>query len=339
MFFLFLAIVSTVSAAGNTCKTGNVVNRLVNSQPYYWPTTWNENQTTPSLAKDQTCSWIVTVPKGYYAKLSISGKTTDKDSRFQMIDSAGNLMQTTSEEMQPYYFPPAKFTLAVSNKAVATFAFKIQWFLLPTEITSYNSVGPQVTLINATNSLYYRTYYAPQGVSLLAFPVSTTSYYSLRSTLVYQGSSLDGTYISNLYSLYQTNNQWISKDDTIVLVNLETSKNADLLLIQEALRIKDITFTELIPTVNSKVSVTVNSTKKKTALVAAYQVKQTLTDVQMDTAAYVTIYYGSLDPYNFYKNFTKTQFQEVLPVNFDNSGGNVYEFYVYNGKATFTFQF
>ncbi|KAF1753622.1 hypothetical protein GCK72_020179 [Caenorhabditis remanei] len=331
-----LVIVSAVSAAGNTCKTGNIVNRLVNSKPYYWPSTWNETQSTPHLAKEQSCSWIVTIPNGYYAKLSISGKTTDKDSRFQTIDAVGNFIQTTHEGMEPYYFPPTKFTLAVSNEAVASFAFKIEWFPLP-RTTRINFIGEEADLINATNHLFCESYGGNGGITLLPLPINRTHYYSLRSTLVFQGHDTDnGIYISNLFLLYQTKKLYINEYD-IVVANLEASNKQDLLLIQEAQNIKNVTYVELIPEPHSNVTVTVNSHKTQEALLIAYQVNQTLVDVQMDASATVTLYYGSPGGFSFDKTYNKTALLSALPLQFNVFGG-VTELFV-TAKATFTFEY
>ncbi|EFO97656.1 hypothetical protein CRE_16108 [Caenorhabditis remanei] len=279
----------TVCAAGNVCKSGNIVNRLVNSRPYYWPATWTENRTAPHLEEDQSCSWTVTIPKGYYAN-------------FQMIDAAGNLIQTTHEEMEPYYFPPYKFTLAVSTKTVASFAFKSEWLPLP-QVQGSVQVSAATRLINATTSTYCKSYGGNGGVSLLLFPDNRTHYYSLRSVLVFLGHDLDGNYVSNLYLLHQTHKQWISNAD-ITIVNLEASGNGDLLLIQEAQNIKDVTYTELVPMPGFFETVTIDSRVKKSALIIGYQVNQTLVDVKMDNpSSTVSIYYGSPSPFTLDKTY------------------------------------
>uniref|UniRef100_A0A8R1IFS0 CUB_2 domain-containing protein n=1 Tax=Caenorhabditis japonica TaxID=281687 RepID=A0A8R1IFS0_CAEJA len=125
---VILVTLLAFACAANVCKQGNIVNMPGNSKPYYFPSSWNENHTAPELQKHQSCSWTVTVPQGYYAKLIIDGKTQDTDSSFQTIDAAGNLIQSRHEKKEPYYFPPAKFTIAVTNGAnPATLGFKIVW--------------------------------------------------------------------------------------------------------------------------------------------------------------------------------------------------------------------
>lgn len=331
-----LTLLYAVSAARNTCKTGNVVNRLVSNQTYYWPATWNETQSTPHLAAEQSCSWIVTIPNGFYAKLSISGKTNDKDSRFQIIDSVGNLVQSTHEGMEPYFFPATKFTLAVSNEAVASFAFKIQWFPMP-QASGFIFVNEVTDLINATNALYCNTYGGNGGTSLLALPQNRTHYHSLRSILVFEGHSTNANYISNMFMLYQTKKQYISSGD-VTIVNLEASNKQDLLLLQEAQNIKDVTYVELIPEPHSNVTVTVDSHKTQKALLIAYQANQTLVDAQMDASSTVTVYYGSPGGFSFSNIYNQTSLASALPLQFNNYGMGVIELFV-TKKAVFTFEY
>lgn len=49
--------------------------------------------------------------------------------------------RSTHETKQPYYFPPAKFTLVVSTEGAATFAFKIVW--APSEYFLQNRAAEQ----------------------------------------------------------------------------------------------------------------------------------------------------------------------------------------------------
>lgn len=66
---------------------------VIDGTPVYFPATWREDKAAPALAKDQSCSWMVTIPQGYYAKLTISGKMGDKHSYFQTVDCTGNVVQ------------------------------------------------------------------------------------------------------------------------------------------------------------------------------------------------------------------------------------------------------
>ncbi|CAI2354389.1 unnamed protein product [Caenorhabditis sp. 36 PRJEB53466] len=323
---------SAVSAAGNVCKQGNIVN--MGSVPYYWPSTWRENQTAPQLGKEQSCSWTVTIPKGYYAKLIINGKTTDKDSRFQMIDSAGNLVQTTHEGMQPYYFPPSKLTLAVSNEAVATFAFKIIWAPLPAGPKLIAGIGDTPHLVNVSD--IGATAYS--GIlSLLIFPNDPKNMYHLRCSLVFQGTDSDGTYINNLHAFYNRRQQWVSTGG-IYVVNLEDNPLADKdqMLVQSYLDTKQLNdYEELVCGTNTTCTFTINGRKGPSALVAVNGGNLTLTDIQMEKSANLSIYYGSISPFFFYKSYMGSEIQGLLPLIFDSSW--VLQYVISSGKAVFTF--
>ncbi|KAF1758906.1 hypothetical protein GCK72_015366 [Caenorhabditis remanei] len=337
--FLFLSVASVSLAAGNVCKTGNIVNRLVNSQPYYWPATWNETQTAPALEMGQTCSWTVTIPQGYYAKLIINGQTQDSTSIFQTIDAAGNLMRTSQEGMQPYYFPPSKFSVTVSNQAAATFAFRIEWKLLPTNPTLYTQISAIAEVINATNKEYYIVYDSNSGVSLLPFPEDINNYYSLRSTLIFDGGSIQrgGNYVGNLFLIYQSGNQYITSNgfDSVVIVNLEASNNTDRLLIQESIYVKNLHYVELVPVPNSQYKATLNSQARTSALVSTLYIKQTLIDIQMDDNANITVAYGTPDPMVYDKTYTGLDFKKLLPIMYETP---VLTFVLDSGVAVFTFQ-
>ncbi|KAF1758903.1 hypothetical protein GCK72_015363 [Caenorhabditis remanei] len=336
--FLFLSVASVSLAAGNVCKTSNVVNRLVNSKPYYWPATWNETQTAPALEMGQTCSWTVTIPQGYYAKLVINGQTQDSTSIFQTIDTAGNLMRTSQEGMQPYYFPPSKFSVTVSNQAAATFAFRIEWKLLPTNPTLYTEISAIAKVINATNKEYYIGCESNSGVSLLPFPENINNYYSLRSTLIFEGGRIQrGNYIGNLFLIYQSGNQYITSSgfDSVVIVNLEASNQTNLLLIQESRYVENLHYVELVPVLNSQYKATLNSQVKTSALVSTSSIKQTLIDIQMDDNANITVAYGTPDPMVFDKTYTGVEFRKLLPIMYDTP---VLTFVLDSGVAVFTFQ-
>ena len=109
-------------------------------------------------------------------------------------------------------------------------------------------------VINATNKEYYIGCESNSGVSLLPFPENISNYYSLRSTLIFEGGRIQrGNYIGkwvflyvsvistysifSLFLIYQSGNQYITSNgfDSVVIVNLEASNNTDRLLIQESI--------------------------------------------------------------------------------------------------------
>ncbi|CAO4378376.1 unnamed protein product [Caenorhabditis nigoni] len=332
-----LVLLSTVSADGTTCRTGNVVNRRVNGDAYYFPATWNETLPAPKLAKEQSCSWTITIPSGYYVKVIIDGKTTDEDSRFQMIDSVGHFIQTTHEKKNPYFFPPTKLTLAVSNYAEATFGFRIEWAQLPAGPFKIHGIGEVANLVNATNSIYNEFYGSTEGISLLVFPEDRRNYYSLRSTLVFESASTGlGNYIDNLYEMYRTGNQFLSQSTGIVLVNVEDSGKTDLLLVQSEQYTKNFTYVELVTVANSTYNATVNSHHELSVLVSATHINQTMINVEIGDTDIVTQYVGTPTPFWFDKNYTGAELKAALPIFYPDYG--IIQWVLHSGRAVFTFQ-
>ncbi|CAB05130.1 CUB-like domain-containing protein [Caenorhabditis elegans] len=335
---VFLATVAiTISAAQNTCNTQSTINRPVNGQPVYWPATWRENQTAPALAEDQSCSWIVTIPEGYYARLIINGKMGDPYSHFLTIDSAGNLITSSHETMQPYFFPPSKFTLSLSNDEVAAFAFKIEWspFNIP---TSYDAgIGMQPHVLNITKDRFAAEFNS-DAVSLLVSPVDPKNYYSLRSTLVFEGQDFNGFYRTNLYLLYRSRQQWISSKQTIYVINLEASNKLDTLLIQDAQYTRDYAdYVQLNCGGSTTCIATVDGGNKKSAIasVLVSQNNETLVDIRMDPSATMKVYYGSETAFAFDSTYNGSTINSLLPLTF--YGSYVTQYVISNGKATLTF--
>nr|pir hypothetical protein F55G11.3 - Caenorhabditis elegans [Caenorhabditis elegans] len=295
-----LAVVAAVSAAGNVCKVGKAINKpVINGTPVFWPASWNETQPAPQLEKGQSCSWIVTIPRGYYAKLIISGKTTGNDSVIQTVDSAGNRIQTTQENMEPYYFPASKFTIAVTNKGFATLAFKVVWWPLPPS-KYVHLVGPTGQVVNVTETIFAMQYEGPGGLTLLTFPGDLKNYYSLRSALVFEGNNLDtANYVSNLYLLYQKKVQWSTSQEILAgideIVELHPQSMSDLEL--------------------------------------------QMIDAQMEDDSTVSVYYGSPEIFALDKTYTKGQLENALPLSFNGSFVQfVVSSAVSRGKAVFTFK-
>uniref|UniRef100_A0A1I7T103 CUB_2 domain-containing protein n=1 Tax=Caenorhabditis tropicalis TaxID=1561998 RepID=A0A1I7T103_9PELO len=323
------------SAPVNVCKTGNVINKPVNNQPVYWPATWKENQSAPHLENGQSCSWIVTVPEGFYAKVIISGKVNDTQSFFQSIDSAGNVIKTTHENKEPYYFPSTKFTIIVSNQGPATFAFKIQWAPFPSKIDSSMKVGKNPQLVNITEEIFAAEYSSMTGISLLAFPSDLKKISTLRSSLVFEGKDFNGAYISNLYLLYKSKKQWISAGNSVYIVNLEAREVSDQLLIQESSYTKDIQeYVEFNCKINSTCLYKLESGKKG-AVISTEYTTQTLWAVTLNVNEYLTVYYGSPNEEGRHFTISGATIQSNLPLTFRSS---VTQYVVSGETASFTFQ-
>ncbi|CAO4374395.1 unnamed protein product [Caenorhabditis nigoni] len=334
--FAVFFFATAVSEAGNVCTTGNVLNRPVNGQAIYWPSTWRTNETAPGLEAGQTCSWTVTIPSGYYAKLVISGKINDNSSYFKTVDTAGNIIKSTHENKEPYYFPPTKFNFIVSNEAAATLGFRITWAKFPSTLTYSAGIGATPELVNITEGVFAADYSAITGLSLLAFPADPKNYHTLRSTLVFEGKNYDGKYISNLYLLYKSRKQWISSGDIIYVVNLEARHRQDQLLVQESGYTKDITqYVEMDCAMNSTCNVSVDGGDKKTAFISVGRKTDVLNYVSINVNSFLTVYYGSQNQHGYHDSISGYDIQSNLPLTF---GADIIQYVISSGKASIQYQ-
>ncbi|EGT37171.1 hypothetical protein CAEBREN_02302 [Caenorhabditis brenneri] len=330
----FALCASLASAAGNVC-TPTTVYRPSNSDAYYWPATWKEQQAAPALGGNQTCGWAVIVPKGYYAKLIMSGRMGDNTSHIQTIDAGANSIISTHENKEPYFFPSETFTVYVYADSDATFAMKIVWAKLPTKMDYSMGIGKNPKLVNITSDIFAAEYSSTTGLSLLAFPADKKRIASLRSTFVYEGKDSNGNYVSNLYLLYKSKKQWISSGSVIYVVNVEARNVEDKLLVQESGYTKDIAeYVEFSCQANSTCTGYLDAGNKTSALVSVDNTSQTLMYVTLNVNSYLTVYYGSPNDAGKYLTISGSTIQSNLPMTF---GAPVVQYVVTGGKASFTF--
>uniref|UniRef100_A0A8R1EIT3 CUB_2 domain-containing protein n=1 Tax=Caenorhabditis japonica TaxID=281687 RepID=A0A8R1EIT3_CAEJA len=334
-----MAVAFAANGTNTICKQGNIVNMQFNSKPYYFPSSWSENQTAPQLEKHQSCSWTVTVPQGYYAKLIIDGKTQDVDSRFETIDAAGNFIQSRHEKREPYYFPSPKFTFAVTNGAnLTTLGFKIVWAPFPKTFgDSISAIGHMPRIYNATNSVYKSAYSTSTQVSILPFPADPKNLYALRSALVFDGYDLTGSYMSNLYLIAKTRKQFISRGSSIFVINVEpTSNSSDTLYVQNYVYTKDINeYVELnCAAGNVTCSVELNGGSQKSAVVTVELRTEIITNIAMENNATLSIYGGSPNDMCFIATYNSTEVKAALPISTMGLGN---QYVISHGKAAFTF--
>ncbi|EGT52983.1 hypothetical protein CAEBREN_20316 [Caenorhabditis brenneri] len=334
--FVLLATVFATCLGAYTCRTGTVVNRPVNNQPYTFPINWDDNQTAPALAAGQDCSWVVTIPQGYYAKLIISGDLTDSVGYIQMVDTNGNVQKTKHENKNPYFFPSPKFTLIVDNQAAATFAFKVVWAPFPVGTSFEALVDLYAKVVDVTKEVFAGKLDCSNSCSMFSFPVDTISFFNLRSVLVFSGLGYNGTYLTSLYQMYKNPMQWIGPPTILYIVNLQASGADDKLLVQSSAFTSDIKLYEELNCIpSSTCTIPLNNGPGKSGLVYAGNQNQTLTDIFMDKTATLTVYYGSQTHFALYKTYQGSTIQKMLPLTF--KGGFMTNYIISAGKSIFTF--
>ncbi|EGT32268.1 hypothetical protein CAEBREN_01892 [Caenorhabditis brenneri] len=340
LIFLLAIGVASVDSTGNTCTNGNTVHPPSNSQPYYWPSTWNENKTGPALGPDQSCSWAFTIPQGSYAKLVMSSKTADNVSSFQIIDMGGNLIDVNHENKEPWYFPYPKFTLIISNVATSTLGFKVTWAKYPTGISYDQGVGSDAAVVNITKNVFTAEFGSVNSVSVLAFPADLKHYTSLRSTLIFEGNDFNGPFVNNLYELYKTHKQYVSSSSMIYVVNVEARNVLDKLVLQDSGYTKPLEpYHQLLCAAGSTCTKKLEGSKtSKSGLIYFGNSNQTLVDITMDKTATLSLYYGGLGSFFLYKTYDGSSIHSQLPLTLEGGGNYPVQYIISSGKSSFTFK-
>ncbi|EGT32234.1 hypothetical protein CAEBREN_12259 [Caenorhabditis brenneri] len=330
----FMAVFAAPSA--HMCKIGNIVNRNSN-QTYSFPSNWNENQSAPHLAPDQSCSWVVTVPMGYYAKLIIDGRINDTMGHFQMIDANGNVVETQHENKEPYYFPSPKFTLIVNNEAPAKFGFKVIWAQYPTLPSIIGGINEMPHIENVTLNAWQSAYGSSSHISLLAFPADQKNTFSLRSVMVFTGIDTTSSYVNNLYELHKNQHQWISQSNGCFVINVEARGVLDKLLIQSTQDLEGIKpYNELNCKPNSTCTKKLNGKPGQVSgFVSIDPQTHTLTDIQMDSDAIFSVYIGAVNSPFIIGSYNGSIIKSQLPLDFS---GGVKQYVISSGPSEFTFQ-
>ncbi|CAO4374394.1 unnamed protein product [Caenorhabditis nigoni] len=235
----------------------------------------------------------------------------DNSSYFKTVDTAGNVIESTHENKEPYYFPSSKFTLIVSNEAAATLGFRITWANFPSTLQYSAVVGATPQLVNITDGVFAADYSAVTGLSLLAFPADPKNYHTLR--------------IFTCSISLETN-----------VVNLEARHRQDQLLIQDAQYTKDITqYVEMDCAMNSTCNVSVDGGDKKTAFISVGSKTDVLWWLSVHVDAFFTVYYGSQNQKGYRISLSGYNIPSNLPLTF---GGDVIQYVISSGKASMQYQ-
>uniref|UniRef100_A0A1I7TY03 CUB_2 domain-containing protein n=1 Tax=Caenorhabditis tropicalis TaxID=1561998 RepID=A0A1I7TY03_9PELO len=111
-----------------------------------------------------------------------------------------------NNDQEPFIFtyPQFQVELLAANQT-GRFAFKVFWSYYPSEICKNNIQLDTVQLIPSTSTECMTTYTAPNKVRLIAFGPASSESKILRHSAVFEGDSLNGTYLGNLYEANNRN--------------------------------------------------------------------------------------------------------------------------------------
>ncbi|EFP09956.1 hypothetical protein CRE_13169 [Caenorhabditis remanei] len=207
------------------CDRTTDIPNFQSSEPYYFPSFWNENISAPIMAHSQHCCWTAYVPVGYYAFFAMNA-SIGGDSLLNITDYNGKSEIVMSSDLQPYIFV-GKFTIDLTVGAAqnaTSFGFRVQWSKIPDPKTAQYSIN------KTSDALYFDemldensvTVTAETRVSLTAFPSDYPDLTPLlRLTLVFDGPNITSPYIGTLFQAVRCNKPMVSQSNKMTIFTFE----------------------------------------------------------------------------------------------------------------------
>lgn len=202
MLFLFLSVLFTlVTSNPYSCTGKHTIDPRDNIRnPYYYPSNWTEGKEPEVYAPNQKCAWKFIVPNGMYATGIFYSLNEIGDNSIYIIYpngvSDGILMNNTS----PYIFTSPEFqvTLDAPNRN-GTFSFKVFWSKYPSTVCQSEIQLSSTDIIPSTASKCAITYTSPGKVFLSGLSNSFKMDQFLRQSAIFDGDSINGTFLGTLY--------------------------------------------------------------------------------------------------------------------------------------------
>uniref|UniRef100_A0A1I7TY02 CUB_2 domain-containing protein n=1 Tax=Caenorhabditis tropicalis TaxID=1561998 RepID=A0A1I7TY02_9PELO len=202
-FFLFLSnLLIFVASDGYLCEDYTVNPRFLN-EPYVFPENWKEGQEPPVFNGSQNCNWKINVPEGMYATARFYKNTSHHEIEVRYPNYDSYYLRDNDQESFIFTYP--QFQVSLQANQTGRFAFKVFWSYYPSEICKNNIQLDTVQLIPSTSTECMTTYTAPNKVRLIAFGPASSESKILRHSAVFEGDSLNGTYLGNLYEANNRN--------------------------------------------------------------------------------------------------------------------------------------
>ncbi|CAB05320.2 CUB-like domain-containing protein [Caenorhabditis elegans] len=221
---LVLSSFLSSTLADYTCSPSITINPPVNiSNAWFYPNTWNDSLPAPTYAAGQNCSWIINIPKGMYAWVSVNASTNTQSS-LTLVDSVSYSTRIEDAGLEPFFLLDPSFTVTLQAVQMGTFGIRVQWYnVRPVIATSWsvraNSSPLALYAGDFDNSTVIR---ADTQVSLLAtHPRIFGTNYFLRATQVYDGPSINSTHLGNLYQVLSSGKNLVSSGTYLTLYSLQ----------------------------------------------------------------------------------------------------------------------
>uniref|UniRef100_A0A8R1DFJ1 CUB_2 domain-containing protein n=1 Tax=Caenorhabditis japonica TaxID=281687 RepID=A0A8R1DFJ1_CAEJA len=231
---LYLLLLSTfvISAAadGYVCGGDRLINPTEENE-YTWPAGWKDNEPPAEYSGKQSCEWQINVLEGTYAMVTFY-KETDSESGIKTTYPNGKEQYIEDNDPNPYFFtyPQFKVNMWVSDDKPGRFSFKVVWIPYP-GACQMNIDLEQSQPMALTPIECHVTFKAPHNVILVGFSTEDNGALDndlLRQSAVFEGNSINGEYLGNLYDAKY--NEIVSRTNqlTVYTFNLDKTINYTL---------------------------------------------------------------------------------------------------------------
>ncbi|UMM33743.1 hypothetical protein L5515_007107 [Caenorhabditis briggsae] len=331
---LLSAFLASASTDGYSCTGSHTINPPADlTKPYYYPEGWTESQEPATYAGGQTCNWKINVPQGMFATVTYYKKTAS-ESGITCLYPNGYEQFIEDQDQNPYIFTSPQFqvNLKVSDDS-GEFSFKVVW----TKYPGACQVNNQLTDTRASASSpspCITTYTSPNRVVLVGFSLKDDKYPLLRQSAIYDGDSVNSSYLGNLatarYQIVATGNKL-----TIHTFGLSAVFNYTLFMGMDTNALGDVQqITGVNPPYDSRFAyyLYLNSEEKVSAIATIGRDPDYLEQIrEFPGGANLRVYEEQISDSNLMATINQYNFQKQLPLEVKTSlkiykldGGRVY---------------
>ncbi|CAD6192653.1 unnamed protein product [Caenorhabditis auriculariae] len=317
-----LTILIGAVSSDYTCDTKSTVNGGLDTI-YSVPTGWNGTENPALLPPNLNCSWTFNVPAGQFAVLYL--KSTTISDFFVLTDSAGNAERIHIDMQGTNYFytqPYFKVDLATTAFTNGSLSFVVHWVEIPNNYTTSRKMvvrNAQGFLISADDTISPLIVTADTQVSVLATPLMGTLDFLpfLRATMIYDGDSINATFIGSLYTGISQKRQLVSTGKKLTIFTLAGMSAHQQILIQDYDNTRDIVEYQVPLCITPICATTFDASKGPAAIttVLGSSDAEYLTNVDMNENSNLTIFAGlkMVDPWNKLATYRRQDLTNRLP--------------------------
>ncbi|CAI2351506.1 unnamed protein product [Caenorhabditis sp. 36 PRJEB53466] len=240
----FSILIITV-AVPYKCSGTEVINPPANiSNPWFYPSTWTDKDDAPQYAGSQNCTWRINVPKGMYAYFTLKANT-NKSAVLKMTDSIDYVTYFDTASMDPFFLLDPFFIVDLQASDIGTLGLRVAWNPVGAFYPSTVRVKPNSSPLAMFSGDFDNATIVESDtrVSLLLIPPSNlltdlTPY--LRLTQIFDGPSINSTFLGNLYQVMASGKNLVSSGKYLTLYALFPGFNlGNVVVLQDYFDVKD----------------------------------------------------------------------------------------------------